>query len=253
MAIKIMVDAGHGGHDNGVTYKERREKDDTLKLALSLGEILLKKGFEVEYERTSDIYQNSSEKASIANSSGADYLISIHRNCSPTPNTYSGVETLLFNKGDKKENIANTINGELSKLGFQNLGIKVRTNISILRKTKMPALLIEVGFINTDIDNKLFDEKMNEIANAIATALDKSLLRINKVPFYYRIQLGLFRIYDNAVNMQKMLLEDDIEADIIQKGEYYAVITGQFLNIEQAEAKGAKLREKGYETLIIAL
>ena len=68
----IIIDAGHGGYDNGATYQGRKEKEDTLKLAMAVGDILEKDGYNVIYTRTSDVYQSPFEKAQIANRSGGD-------------------------------------------------------------------------------------------------------------------------------------------------------------------------------------
>lgn len=73
MSYKIMIDAGHGGADGGASYKGRLEKDDNLKLALAVGDILAQNGVDVEYTRTTDIYQTPFEKAQLANASGADF------------------------------------------------------------------------------------------------------------------------------------------------------------------------------------
>lgn len=57
MAYKIVLDAGHGGEDPGAVYKDRKEKDDNLKLALAVGRILEDNGVDVVYTRTTDVYQ----------------------------------------------------------------------------------------------------------------------------------------------------------------------------------------------------
>ena len=51
MPYSIMLDAGHGGRDPGAVYKERKEKDDTLRLTLAVGEILEAHGLDVQYTR----------------------------------------------------------------------------------------------------------------------------------------------------------------------------------------------------------
>ena len=71
-----MIDAGHGGADFGATYNGRQEKDDNLRLALAVGEILSENGIDVEYTRTTDVYQTPFEKATLGNQSGADFFIS---------------------------------------------------------------------------------------------------------------------------------------------------------------------------------
>ena len=67
MAYKIVLDAGHGGEDPGAVYKDRKEKDDNLKLTLAVGKILEENGVDVVYTRTTDIYQTPFEKAKAAN------------------------------------------------------------------------------------------------------------------------------------------------------------------------------------------
>ena len=179
MAYKIVLDAGHGGTDPGAIYKERKEKNDNLELTLAVGKILEGNGIDVVYTRTTDIYQTPFEKAKIANEAGADYFISFHRNSSPEENQYQGVEVLVYDKSGIKYDMAQNIVGALGELGFKELGVNARPGLVVLRKTRMPALLVETGFLNSDEDNKLYDEKQKEIAEAIATSiLGLSLIHI---------------------------------------------------------------------------
>ena len=171
MAYKIVLDAGHGGEDPGATQGGRQEKDDNLNLALAVGNILQNNGVDVIYTRTSDIYQTPFQKAQIANQEDADFFISFHRNSSPMMNQYSGVETLVYDRSGKKLEMAEEINEELEDVGFQNLGIRERPGLVVLRRTKMPALLVETGFINSEEDNQLYDERFEQIAQAIAEGI----------------------------------------------------------------------------------
>jgi len=172
---KVALDAGHGGSDPGAVYNGRQEKDDTLDLTLAVGDILKKNGVDVFYTRTTDEYETPFKKATDANNSGADLFISIHRNSSETPNQYSGVESLVFNDTGLKAEIARNINNQLEDVGFKNLGVDVRKNLVVLKRTKMPAVLIEAGFINNDKDNYLFDQEFDKIANAIADGILESI------------------------------------------------------------------------------
>lgn len=172
---KIAVDAGHGGSDYGATYNGRAEKDDNLKLALAVGDILEKNGIDVIYTRTTDEYETPFKKATDANDAKADYFVSIHRNSSPMPNQYTGVETLVYNNSGIKSQMAANINSELEKAGFKNLGINERPNLVVLKRTKMPAVLVEASFINNDKDNETFDKNFNQIANGIADGILKTL------------------------------------------------------------------------------
>lgn len=171
----IVLDAGHGGWDNGAVHEERAEKDDNLALTLAVGNILQNAGVNVVYTRTQDIYETPYRKAQEANLSGADYFISIHRNSSPYPNTYSGVESLVYSDEGIASIIARNINRQLSYLGFRNIGVSERPNLIVLNSTQMPAVLVEVGFINTDADNALFDLEFDAIAEAIAYGILESI------------------------------------------------------------------------------
>jgi cell division protein FtsN len=172
---KVALDAGHGGSDPGAVYNGRQEKDDTLDLTLAVGDILKKNGVDVFYTRTTDEYETPFKKATNANNSGADLFISIHRNSSETPNQYSGVESLVFNDTGLKAEVARNINNQLEDVGFKNLGVDVRKNLVVLKRTKMPAVLVEAGFINNDKDNYLFDQEFDKIANAIADGILESI------------------------------------------------------------------------------
>ena len=94
----IVLDAGHGGANPGATYKGRKESEDALALTLAVGSILEENGVDVYYTRTTDIYESPYQKAQEGNEVGGDYFVSIHRNSSPYPNQYSGVESLVYNR-----------------------------------------------------------------------------------------------------------------------------------------------------------
>lgn len=172
---RIALDAGHGGSDPGAVYKGRQEKDDTLDLTLAVGDILKKNGIDVYYTRTTDEYETPFKKATDANNSGANLFVSIHRNSSENPNQYSGVETLVYSDTGLKAEVARNINNQLEDAGFKNLGVDERKNLVVLKRTKMPAVLVEAGFINNDKDNYLFDEEFDSIAQAIADGILESI------------------------------------------------------------------------------
>ena len=71
--------------------------------------------------------------------------------------------------------MAYNINARLEQVGFVNLGVNERPNLVVLNSTNMPAVLVEVGFINTDADNELFDSRFDEIARAIADGILESV------------------------------------------------------------------------------
>ena len=157
----VVIDPGHGGSNPGAVYMGRQEKDDVLALSLAVGQILEDNGVPVYYTRTTDIYESPTQKALEGNAAGADYFVSIHRNSSPYPNQYTGIESRL----------ARNINARLEQIGFVDQGVNERTDLVVLNRTDMPAVLVEVGFINTDADNQLLDERFYDVAQAIADGI----------------------------------------------------------------------------------
>ncbi len=167
----IVLDAGHGGANPGAVYNGRQEKDDALALTLAIGNILEENGVQVYYTRTTDVYESPYQKAEEANEAGVDYFVSIHRNSSPYPNQYTGIETLVYNRYGEAARLAGNINARLEQVGYVNQGVNERPNLVVLNSTEMPAVLVEVGFINTDADNILLDERFDETARAIADGI----------------------------------------------------------------------------------
>ena len=179
MAYTIMIDAGHGGWDNGAQFMGRLEKDDNLALALAVGSILMEYGFDVRYTRTEDYYETPYQKAMDGNRAGADIFLSIHRNSSPIPNQYNGVESLVYSNQGLPALLARNITAQLERIGYRNIGISERPNLVVLNSTSMPSVLVEAGFINSDRDNELFDSFFNETAYAIADGVAMTLFPQN--------------------------------------------------------------------------
>ena len=171
----VAIDAGHGGSDPGATYGSRTEKDDVLRLSKAVGRILTDNGVNVYYVRTGDEYETPFKKATDANNAAADFFISLHRNSSERENQYNGIESLVYSDSGIRATLARNINEELESTGFKNLGVDERPNLVVLKRTNMPAVLVEVGFINNKSDNELFDKNFNAIAQAIADGILKTL------------------------------------------------------------------------------
>ena len=121
----VCVDAGHGGKDNGSDYKGRYEKDDNLKLAQAVSAYLADKNVKVVMTRSDDTFLRLSERCGIANQSGADYMLSLHRN----DGEGNGVETWISASGSEETDaLANHIMEVLDTAGIQrNRGVKKGT------------------------------------------------------------------------------------------------------------------------------
>ena len=254
----VIVDAGHGGRDFGASNGDRKEKDDNLELALMVGEILQENGVDVLYTRTEDVYDTPYEKAVIANNSGADYFVSIHRNASATPGSGSGIETLVYRDTGVAGEMARNINANLTEIGFNDRGVIERPGLVVLRRTSMPAVLVEAGFIDNEKDNELFDANLDSIAMAVADgvletlgiAKDKTADTQVEDEVLYRVQVGAYKNRVNAYRMLDKLMEDGMPAYVSLDDGLYKVFAGAFVNLDNAVKLEKQLRNLGYSTYI---
>ena len=217
-----------------------------------MGKKLEDAGYNVLYTRTTDRYDSPFEKAQIANRSGADDFISVHRNSGINPNTYSGTQALVYEAGTEAERLGESINQELVDFGFQDLGVVERPGLVVLRRTQMPAVLMELGFINNDADNQLFDQQFDQMVDAIVTGVEKAL-PLEKPAKKYGVQVGLYRYESNAQYMREQLEDQGYFASIRWEDPYYAVIVGREDSLEDAMELQAQLRRDGYDTLVVTL
>lgn len=172
----FYLDAGHGGKDSGAVNDNLglQEKIAALDVCLKLGERLEAQGAKIYYSRTdNDSYPALSARASEANSKNVTAFISIHLNSAENKSA-SGIETLVYALKGTAYNLAEKVQNEMIKAtGWINRGVKERPNLTVLKKTKMPAILCEIGFISNDSQaTELFSALVqNKIANAIAKGI----------------------------------------------------------------------------------
>lgn len=253
MAYRIIIDPGHGGSDPGATFNGRQEKDDALGLAMAVGDLLSNAGFDVVYTRTTDVYNTPFEKATIGNNAGGDLFVSFHRNSSAIPGNYSGVQTLVYNDEGLKAQLARNINQNMAALGFEDKGVVERPNLVVLKRTKMPAILLETGFINSEKDNAIYDERFNEIAQGIADGIIDTLNDNGIVASEgtrYHVQVGAFRNAQLANNLATQLRNQGFQVKVISEDDLYKVVVGDFEKLDNAVVTEQKLRSLGYNTFI---
>jgi N-acetylmuramoyl-L-alanine amidase len=286
MSETIIIDPGHGGFDAGASFSGRKEKDDVLRLALAVGQQLAQDGYSICYTRTEDRYDSPYDKAQFANNAGGDLFLSFHRNFAGQPDLYQGIQALVYDSDPLALRVAQDINANLEKVGFDDLGIESRKELVVLRRTAMPAVLLEVGFINSAFDNDLFDQRFPEIIQAIADGVRQALpltsgkRQINSqgycpncdeddeiedwpihnkkpdpctpsLPRHYYVQVGLYRNPENAVYMMEQLKSQGYESLWKRVAGLIAVWTGPASTIDEAVALQVKLRNGGYDTLIV--
>ena len=192
--MKWYLDFGHGGKDPGaIGPTNLKESDVALKIGMIIKENLENALEKVITTRENDKYYSLDYRTKKANSENSDYFISIHLN-SATNSSAKGCEVWLYNENSKLKNLANNLCNNLStKMDTPNRGVKYSKNLSVLKNTKMPALLIEIDFIsNKEVENNLRnDNHLKNIADTISSTLlsfvNKSIVE-DKV--FYRVCIG---------------------------------------------------------------
>ena len=175
--LTVCLDPGHGGTDPGCDYNGRIESEDNWALALAVKQEMESKGIEVIMTRNdNDTKVFLKDRVAIANASGADYFISLHRN----KGDGYGIETWMTatNNTAVTETLTNNVHNALVGVGVQrDRGVKTGTETGegsdyyVIGNTTMPACLLEFGFINNEEDNRLFDANKQAYAQAITQAV----------------------------------------------------------------------------------
>lgn len=179
----IGLDAGHGGYDSGaIGAKGLKEKDVTLPITLMVNQFLIESGLKTTLTRWTDTALATPAnldlraRTDLLNKAKVDYTVSIHIN-SATNRDANYISTFIIDKGGKAEELANKVQMEMVKtIGWADGGVRT-ANLHMIRETKMPAILVECGFIsNLKQEEQLRDTKVqNKIARAIADGILKYL------------------------------------------------------------------------------
>ena len=177
MSKLIVVDPGHGGADSGAVNGSKREKDATLILGKKVTNRLRNAGYKVTMTRNTDKALTLQQRCDISNREGAALFISIHCN-SATNKAAEGIETF---KAKSVQSLTHKFAENVQNAMIKATGAKDRCvkseNFYVLRNTKAPAVLVEVGFISHKVEaEKLFNtEYQNKIADALVSGIKETL------------------------------------------------------------------------------
>ena len=169
--ISVFLDPGHGGKDSGALGNGLKEKDIALSIALKTGEILKKHNVDVKYSRTTDVFVELSDRASMANNANSDVFVSFHCN-SFDDSSAKGVETYHYPGSKEGTKLAECIQNSIIRSGVytRNRGVK-EENFAVLRQTRMPSALVETAFITNSEDANILKNKQDAMAQAIARGI----------------------------------------------------------------------------------
>lgn len=168
----IVLDPGHGGSDTGaLSGSNQYEKTYTLAVAQKVATKLRAAGANVVLTRSNDSFVDLAPRAQASNKLKADAFISLHFDSSENANEASGVTTYYYhNNRDKK--LADLISQQLSNLPLDNRGVEFG-NFQVLRDNERPAVLLELGYINTKKDFSYIQQNdyQNKVASDVVNAL----------------------------------------------------------------------------------
>lgn len=177
--MKIFLDPGHGGSDPGAINRSLGvvEKDIALDIAQRTKVILQNKGYTVVMSRTTDEFVSLESRVNMANKSNANYFVSIHVNSALTEEA-NGIETYYYPTSIVGSQFAITVQTQLiNQLKLKDRGVKPR-DLYVLRKTKMPAILTEIGFLSNTVEGTLLSTK--EFKQRAAQALADGIMQFAK-------------------------------------------------------------------------
>jgi len=188
----VFLDPGHGGRDPGAVYNGLREKDLNMSIYRKLRSELEKLGYTVLTSRDSDVYVDYvTERSEMVNKTDADVFISIHFNATGVPGANrSGVETYIYEPDDdikprinkvahdnpvrlseSKRLAENIHNSVVSVAGANDRGVH-GSNYAVLRETVKPAVLIELGYMDSPEYKKISDDKyQNKLVEGLVKGL----------------------------------------------------------------------------------
>jgi len=186
MAIRIFIDQGHnptGFHNTGAVGNGLLEQDITYQVGIYLTNLLNNDArFEARVSRptpTTVLGTNNAtslyERVRLANEWPANYFISIHCNANPNP-AINGTEIYIFQYGTQANWLAqHVMDGIVQVAGTRNNGIRVNQSLYVLRRTTMPSILVELGYLTN--------------------ASDAEKLRNNQYQFAYGMYIGILRYF----------------------------------------------------------
>lgn len=224
---KVFIGVGHGGADSGAVGKGGLlEKNLNLSIAKACGAALERHGVKVKLSRTKDENDPVNEEVAECNSFAPDLAVDIHNNAGGG----TGAETFYTIGGGTGKKLAENILAQLAAIGYRSRGAKTRKTANgsdyyaFIRNTKAPAVIVECAFVDSN-DIERIDTEPERIAagEAIARGILQTLgiaYKPGKRPVspltVYRVQTGAFTKKSNAVAQVQRLKQAGFDAIIIE-------------------------------------
>ncbi|MFT4146177.1 MAG: N-acetylmuramoyl-L-alanine amidase [Mobilitalea sp.] len=252
--IKVILDPGHGGEDLGEVLDDIYEKDRNLAYAKAVGDKLILNNFDVTYTRTDDSTVLNDVRRNIANESGADLMVSIHRSSILNQKGIPGSEAIIYEPNEIATAAANNITKELETAGYDNKGVITSGgDISEYADFKVPRVLLIAG-VHPYIQGTNTEENYEASVNAAVEGIKKTF-QLQTQAFNtegkYKILIATHRLHEEAVDMQYQLSRFGLFTEINKVGETFALHSAVFTNLDETAYYERDLKYAGYNTIIL--
>ena len=252
--LTVVIDAGHGGSDNGAMQNNINEKDLDLAIAKQIKELNSNKNLNIVLSRDQDVEINPKDRTNFAIRHNADLLISIHINADEKKNEHDGLDIVIPKNDNSHITQSKLLGSSLIEAFKNNYGLKVPDNLSqreknvwILKANEYPAVLIELGYITTtkDLDYLIDPKNQKTIAQNILNGIEKyaneKIIGDNNA--------SSIQIETNSLSSEDSLPDAlyVVDGKIVSKNEAKAIDpnTIQSVNVLKGENAAKKYGEKG--------
>lgn len=225
MSKKVFIAVGHGGRDPGAVANGFQEKNLNLAIALACKKVLDDHSVLTQISRTVDEDDELTQRIRECNAFDPDLALDIHNNAGGG----DGAEVYHHFGGGTGKVLAQNILEEITAIGQNSRGAKIRLNdagtdyFGFIRQTNVPAVIVECAFLDNAKDLQIIDTAAEQEAMGIAIA--KGILKTLNIPFQqqdavlYRVQVGAYRVRENAQAMLKKLEEAGFSGFIVSASQ----------------------------------
>ena len=225
MSKKVFIAVGHGGRDPGAVANGFQEKNLNLAIALACKKVLDDHGVLTQISRTVDEDDELTQRIRECNAFDPDLALDIHNNAGGG----DGAEVYHHFGGGTGKVLAQNILEEITAIGQNSRGTKTRLNdagtdyFGFIRQTNAPAVIVECAFLDNAKDLPIIDTAAEQ--ETMGTAIAKGILKTLNIPFrqqdaeLYRVQVGAYRVRENAQAMLKKLEEAGFSGFIVSASQ----------------------------------
>ena len=173
----VFLDAGHGGKEFGSQASGVYEKDINLQIVQKVKNLLEQNGYQVATSRDSDVQVSLEDRVSMAQKADADIFISIHQNSLENNSAPHGIATHCNETANSQSAaLADLVQKEVLKTtDAKDRGVTKDSNLYVLSNSRIPACLIESGFMTSDTEGPLLQQSayQDKIALGIVEAVNQ--------------------------------------------------------------------------------